>query len=129
MGHIPWHFLNNNCHQILDCRNNFMDIHAVASCGFTYVGLLHCLSLYLTPPPQVLLHSPYSPNSLQFPFTGVILLPSMHSPCTQIYYKISSMALCYVPLITYIGGSTACAISWWYISGCTRSSIGLAPQT
>ena len=51
----------------------------------TYVGLLHSLSLYLTPPPQVLLHELYGPNSLQPPFTGVtVLLPSMHCPRTQI---------------------------------------------
>ena len=49
------------------------------------MGLLHCLSLYLTPPPQVLLHGLYGPNSLHPPFTGVILLlPLMHCPCTQI---------------------------------------------
>ena len=49
------------------------------------MGLLHSLSLYLTPPPQVLLHELYGPNSLQPPFTGVtVLLPSMHCPRTQI---------------------------------------------
>ena len=97
----------------------------------TYVGLLHSLSLYLTPPPQVLLHELYGPNSLQPPFTGVtVLLPSMHCPRTQIYHHetIISMAL-YAYVSTYIGGSTACPISRWFISGCTRSSIGLTPQT
>ena len=47
---------------------------------FTYVGLLHCLSLYLTPPPQVLLHGLYDPNSLQPPFTGVTMLLPPNSP-------------------------------------------------
>ena len=51
----------------------------------THVGLLHCLSLYLTPPPQVLLHELYDPNLLQPPFTGVtMLLPLMHCPRRQI---------------------------------------------
>ena len=57
---------------------------------------MYSLSLYITPPSQILLHELYGPNSLQLPFTGVTeLLPSMHYPHTQIYHRetIISMAL------------------------------------
>ena len=65
---------------------------------------MHCLSLYLTPPPQVLLHSLYGPNTLQPPFTGVtVLLPSMHCPRTQIYHhKIILLAIYCVLLHTLV---------------------------
>ena len=65
---------------------------------------MHCLSLYLTPPPQVLLHELYGPNSLQPPSTDITtLLPSIHCPHTQIYaYK-----LC---IQYYV---MTCDVHWW----------------
>ena len=72
----------------------------------TYVGLLHSLSLYLTPPPQVLLHELYGPNSLQPPFTGVtVLLPSMHCPRTQIYHHETIISMALYAYVSYI--------HWW----------------
>ena len=73
---------------------------------FTHVGLLHCLSLYLTPPPQALLHELYGPNSLHPPFTGVtVLLPLMHCPRTQICQTDNHSLACNIFI-------KAC-IHWW----------------
>ena len=72
----------------------------------THVGLSHCLSLYLTPPPQVLLHELYGPNSLHPPFTGVtMLLPLTHCPRIQICQTDSHNLAC--SIFAY-----AC-IHWW----------------
>ena len=54
--------------------------------------------------------------------------------CIVLVHKSNTMKQSYLwPYIhmsvTYIGGSTACPISRWFISGCTRPSIGLTPQT
>ena len=63
-----------------------VNCRALQCCIDDILLLLHCLSLNLSPPPQVLLHVVYGPNSLQPPSIGAVLTtvaPSTHCPLEQ----------------------------------------------
>ena len=75
----------------------------------TYVGLLHCLSLYLTPMPQDLVQAEDGPNPPHCPSTGVksvelgMQLPRTHICSTCIHIKYTYVIICkhkHIKLIT-----------------------------